>query len=180
VTYLWAKVYDRAMPYFIDIGRNVIVVTAPGHWVSPVQRTTMVEVDRFTAEACGLRHEQTLTDAQVDALRKGSIDEFRLLTTTPADAQESTPTATARTSSAAQRASTVARLVEFASWVFLVICISVGIGVASVPTTNAITGESEHSNVLAGVAIAIGGAFQALVVIMVATYIIARTESALD
>jgi hypothetical protein len=51
-----------------------------------------------------------------------------------------------------------------------------GIVLATQTRLNEFTGETEHPYVAAGITVAVVGSFEALVVIMFATYIKARTE----
>jgi hypothetical protein len=80
-------------------------------------------------------------------------------------------------SSTFRRAHNIAGTVEGLSWLFLVASIVLGLVIAAQTQVNAFTQEKEHPYVAAGISIAVAGAFQALVVIMIAAYIQARTES---
>jgi len=57
----------------------------------------------------------------------------------------------------------------------LILSLILGVAVAA-QTRTTIDGESVHPFVWTGIGIAIGGAFQCLVVIMIAAYIEAKTE----
>ena len=166
------------MPYFIDLERRQVVVMPPG--TAPAAGQAVV--DRYTAEACDLRHGQLLNEAEVTALLDGSPTTFRA-----AAAQDSTvrapgptgrlgdTTAQSSRSAAAKRANGVAATVEAISWFFLGLSVLGGFIIA-LQTGIDEFGQQEHPHVLTGIAVAVGGVFQSLVVIMIATYIQARTE----
>jgi hypothetical protein len=82
-------------------------------------------------------------------------------------------------SAAARRASGVAKVVEFVSWNAVALSVVAGVILAATPrtTTSAFTSETTHPYVPLGVGVAVGGAFQALVVIMIAAYIQAKAPS---
>lgn len=165
------------MPYFIDIERRQVVVMPPGATPAPGQR----EVDTNTANATDLRHGQVLTEAQVDALLSASPETFRAATAqatgTPLahGSNAATPNRPRRPQTTAARANSVAGVVEGMAWGFLVLSVIFGIVIAAQARTNEF-GATEHPFVITGLSVAVAGSFQALVVIMIATYIKARTE----
>ena len=79
-------------------------------------------------------------------------------------------------SAATRRANTAAGLVEAAAWFALCASIVLGFSVARRTVHNLVSGETEHPYIATGIGIAFAGSFQALVVIMIAAYIKARTE----
>ncbi|MBI4932544.1 MAG: hypothetical protein HY828_01620 [Actinobacteria bacterium] len=169
------------MPYFVDHTAHRVVVLPPGAGAP----SSFTEIGVQTAEACGLTHDQPLSDAQIEALLSDSVEGYRAAT--PDDqrataARPSTPTPTPmhprdRRSSITQRAFNVARTVEVLSWCLLVISVVVGVAVAFSTSTDPTTGQSSHDSVDAGLILIFAGVFQCLVVIMVAVYIQSRTET---
>jgi hypothetical protein len=180
------------MPYFIDTANSEVVVRPPGATAAPGQAI----IDGETAAACGLVHGQRLTPEQAQALLDGSPSRFRALLagdtadgtdgTAPASRAEvpsaalpspavGSPAPTSTRSAAAQRANRAAMIVESVSWIVLILSVVLGVA-AALQTRLDIEGQTVHPFVWAGIGIAIGGAFQALVVIMVAAYIQAKTE----
>ena len=165
------------MPYFIDLERRQVVVMPPG--ATPVAGQSLVDAN--TATATDLRHGQVLTEAQVSALLSASPDAFRAATA-QATGTRQTPgpsgaaaTGPRRPKSTAARANAVAGLVEGFAWAFLVLSVVGGLVVA-LQTRLGEFGTNEHPYVGSGLLIAVAGSFQALVVIMFATYIKWRTE----
>jgi hypothetical protein len=177
------------MPYFIDTANLEVVVRPPGAVAGQGQAV----IDGETAAACGLTHGQKLTADQAQALLDGSPSRFRALlagdATGDAAAQPSsdTPPAQFRTpatgpsptgtlrSPAAQRANRAATIVEVVSWIVLILSVVSGVAIAAQTRIDS-NGETAHPFVWTGIGVAIGGAFQALVVIMIAAYIEAKTE----
>lgn len=186
------------MRYFADArGRFTLVIFAPPGTAPPPPGH--VEIDSDTAVTCKLRGGQRLSAAQLAALQARSVSDFYaadsgdLATQDESSDQADTYAAiaerrsalgtsrtahapTAHQSSTYRRARKVAGTVEGVSWVFLVISVVLGIVVAAQTRVNGFTEETEHPNIAVGISIAVVGAFQALVVIMIATYIQARTE----
>ena len=74
-------------------------------------------------------------------------------------------------------ARSVAALVEALGWILLVLAVLTGVIVAARSEPD-FFGNEHHPHVGLGVAIAVGGAFQCLVIIMVAAYIKARMDLA--
>ena len=167
------------MPYFIDIERRQVVVMPPGATSTPGQ----IFIDAEIAAASDLHPGQVLTEAQASALLDGSPIEYRaaspqappLPSPRPAETQTGSQRSRPTRSATAARASGVAGVVEGMAWFFLVASVLGGI-LLTVQTRTDAFGFKDHPYVVAGVTIAIGGAFQALVVIMIAAYIKARTE----
>ena len=84
-------------------------------------------------------------------------------------------TAQSSRSAAAKRANGVAATVEAIAWFFLGLSVLGGFIIA-LQTRIDEFGQQERPYALTGISVAVVGAFQALVVIMIATYIRARTE----
>ena len=162
------------MPYFIDKERRQVLVRPPGSQPDEGQ----VVIDTDIAVAVHLAHGQVLTVPQMTAVLAGSpsafLDASGPRVTAPAPTGHLLGAANTRPGSGA-RAHAVAGTVEVFAWVFLALSISVGLGIAFQTEINQF-GQEEHRNVLGGLLVALAGSFQALVVIMVATYIRSRTE----
>lgn len=166
------------MQYFVNPrGRHLVVVVVPEGSPPPME-AGMTKVHSQTAIDCDLQDGQRLSPQQFAALRSKSVSGFLGLgvgdDSVASVAQASSP---ARQSSTMRRAGGVARVVEVVCWLFLVASVVLGIAVAAQTRVNQFTGESDHPFVATGIAMAIFGAFQALVVVMVAAYIRARSES---
>jgi hypothetical protein len=177
------------MPYFIDTQSSSVVVLPPGARVDLARTLIAQEV----AEACGLTHGQPLDADQQAALREGSVDRFmsslgetslqeRAVAAALEHRSHSTTSATAapaRTpqviASASRRATSAARVVELASWIFLVVSLILG-AVVTADTSIDQNGETIHPHVALGISVAVVGVFEALVVIMFAAYIQARLQ----
>jgi hypothetical protein len=164
------------MPYFIDRDSRTVIVKSPGKNPMPCEAV----VDGETAMACNLTHGQVLTSQEVGFLLEGSIAAFNASIAGGAGHRDAptrpvaAPPAPLRLSGSA-RAHGVARVVETASWIFLIISAIFGIAVAA-QTEYTGVGETTHPHIAEGIAIAIVGSFQALVVIMFASYIAYRTQ----
>jgi len=164
------------MPYFVDPQEKVVVVLAPGANPQP----HLVRIDHAGAAALGLKHGQSLSDSQVEALRSGSTEAMSSAFPHAPQAEWQPPrqpaTSANSRSSITRRAFAVARSVEVISWIFLGLSVLVGIVTAASSETDPYTGEQLHPNISLGITIMIAGVFQALVVIMIAAYIQARTQ----
>jgi hypothetical protein len=193
------------MPYFVvTTGESLSVVVLPPGKSPP--NPDSIEINRETAIACELRNGQRITTEQLAALRTKSISAFRASQGIEQPAQRlpdepvstgfaaqypptvgqalpapvagrMVPVQAARQSSTSRRANSVAGVVEGICWLFLVVSVVLGIVIAAQSRVSDLTGEREHPYVAAGISIAVVGCFEALVVIMFAAYIKARTES---
>jgi hypothetical protein len=194
------------MPYFVDTSGDFlfVVVLPPGRGLPS---RASVEINRETAEACDLRDHQRLSTEQLAALQAKSVAAFhacrpveRSLQGSSGEVQaagtaaqraapivghslpapvpgRSSPVQGVHQSSTSRRANSVAGVVEGICWLFLVVSVVLGLVIAAQSRVSEFTGEREHPYVAAGISIAVVGAFEALVVIMFAAYIKARTES---
>ncbi|MEN9824077.1 MAG: hypothetical protein RLZ04_2503, partial [Actinomycetota bacterium] len=70
----------------------------------------------------------------------------------------------------------IADLVHAIGWALLIL--SVGVGIAIAAKSERDNYETVHPYVVEGIAIAVGGAFQSLLIIMIASYIVARLDLA--
>lgn len=156
------------MPYFVDGERNVVVASFKK---TPPKHGRCFTVDDSLAAAYRLRHGVVLTTDQVQALRDGVMPPVSL--TNEMTSSNSAPSAAAGGSR--QRAHSVAGVVEGCSWAFLIMSLLAGVIVAATTTIDS-DGQQTHPYVAAGIGLAVAGSFQALVVIMLATYIMSRTE----
>jgi hypothetical protein len=166
------------VPYFIDVASKRVVVLPPG----ATAPTAFAEVDIDTAVACEITHDQSVDDAQIAALVDGSVSDFWSASSgTPrssipgADRGRTAGRVDLR-SPIRRRAFAVARATEAIGWGLLVLSIAVGLLVAFHSTTDPITGRRGHDSLTAGLGLAFGGAFQCLLVVMLAVYIQSRTE----
>jgi len=164
------------MPYFIDRTNPTVIVKSPGSRPGPNE----AEIDGTTAAACNLSHGQVVTLWQMGYLLKGSIAAFNASIAggaAPSAAthwSEQIRDVPPRRAASASRAHSVAAIVEIMSWIFLVLCI-IG-GVVLTQQEKNYSGGLNSAFVIAGLEIAIGGSFAALVMIMFASYIGSRTE----
>jgi hypothetical protein len=166
------------MPYFVDPQEKVVVVLAPG-----ANPSTLVRIDQAAATALRLKHGQPLSDSQIEALLGGSADAMTAAFQ-PGQRLEWEPPRHAATSanprsSITRRAFAVARAVEVISWIFLGLSVLGGIIIASrseIDPNDMYSDSRTYPNISLGITIMIAGVFQALVVIMIAAYIQARTQ----
>ena len=70
----------------------------------------------------------------------------------------------------------MANLVEVFGWLLLFLSAIAGLLIATSTRTNPFDGRTDHPYVGAGLATFVLGTFQALMIVMVATYIKSRTE----
>lgn len=101
-------------------------------------------------------------------------------TSTPAPGQDQ-PAATSFVPYSVTRAAKVATAVETISWLLLIAAVIGGLVVAA-QTGSEInswgSAHTTHPHVVLGIGLALGGAFQCLLVIMIASYIRAKMELA--
>ena len=161
------------MPYFIDLDQHQIVVLPPGRLGGP----DLVPVDTDLATELALSHGQGLTNDQITALREANATKFRFASSAPGTPSGTTsPAATAPRSEITRRAFAVANVVEAVGWILLVLSAIAGCIIATSTCTNPFDGSTDHPYVGAGLATFVVGAVQALMIVMVATYIKSRTE----
>ena len=169
------------MKYFVAIQNHTVAIVPPG--AKPPRGC--IEIDPDMAIVCELRNNQHLSSAQFASLRSKSPSGFRdagSMSRTPQveapglDADQPIRASAVRRSNTLQRANGVAGVVEMISWLFLTAAVVLGIVISMQARADGISGDTGHPFVAYGIGIAVFGAFQALVVIMVATYIQARTE----
>jgi hypothetical protein len=166
------------MPYFVDPQEKVVVVLAPG-----ANPSTLVRIDQAAATALRLKHGQPLSDSQIEALRSGSTEAMSSAFAHAPQAEWQPPRQPATSanprSSINRRAFAVARSVEVISWIFLGLSVLGGIIIASrseIDPNDMYSDSRTYPNISLGITIMIAGVFQALVVIMIAAYIQARTQ----
>jgi hypothetical protein len=166
------------VPYFIDLDQHQIVVLPPGRLGGP----ELVPVDTDLATELALSHGQGLTNDQITALREANATKFRFASSAPGTPSATTspattsPAATDPRSEITRRAFAVANVVEAAGWILLVLSVIAGWIIATSTRTNPFDGSTDHPYVGAGLATIVVGAVQALMIVMVATYIKSRTE----
>jgi hypothetical protein len=141
------------VPYFIDSMTRTVVVRAPG--IRP--KGDSLEVGSELAREWNLVGGRVLTAAEFQAIR---------------EAQSGCESVRSTRSPAAQRANTIAGIVEVASWLFLLGFLVLGVAVASQHEYE--SGAKAYPYLVEGIAVAVVGSFQCLVVLMVASYIKAR------
>jgi ABC-type Fe3+ transport system permease subunit len=167
------------VPYFIDVASKRVVVLPPGAAASDA----LLEIDTDTAVACELTHDQPVDEAQIAALVDGSVGDFwsaslRTPGSSSVVAERGRPAGRVDPRSPIRkRAFAVARAAEAIAWGLLVLSIVVGLLVAFHTSTDLTTGRQGHHSVTAGLVLAFGGAFQCLLVVMIAVYIQSRTEN---
>ena len=165
------------MPYFIDLDQQQIVVLPPGREGGP----RLALIDTELATQLQLTHGQPLTAEQVSALNAGNAVLYWAATNTtgarpttvsmPDGSQRSDPR-----SLITQRAFAVANVVEVVGWALLIISVLAGLLIATSSRTDPFNGSTDHPNVGIGVLTMLVGPIQALMIVMVATYIKSRTE----
>jgi hypothetical protein len=166
-----------SVPYFIDLDQHQIVVLPPGRAGGP----DLVPVDTDLATELALSHGQGLTNDQITALREANATKFQFASSAPSTPGGATsPAATAPAndprSEVTRRAFAVANLVEVFGWLLLFLSAIAGLLIATSTRTNPFDGSTDHPYVGAGLATFVLGTFQALMIVMVATYIKSRTE----
>lgn len=165
------------VPYFIDLDQHQIVVLPPGRLGGP----ELVPVDTDLATELALSHGQGLTNDQITALREANATKFRFASSAPGtpsgtNSPAATAPATDPRSEITRRAFAVANVVEAVGWILLVLSAIAGCIIATSTRTNPFDGSTDHPYVGAGLATFVVGAVQALMIVMVATYIKSRTE----
>jgi hypothetical protein len=182
------------MAYYIDLKNNSVFSSL----TQPSDLSSMERIDSSLARQCGLSFGQRLTDAQIAALRIGTIQAFQAASGNPlpladpdvapgrgtevavpsvADVPARATTSWVSIPPSVTRASTAAGIVEAFAWVILVLGVILGIAVA-LQTDYDVNGDKVHPYVGLGIGLAIGVAINCLMIIMVAAYIKAKMELA--
>jgi hypothetical protein len=171
------------VPYFIDLDQQQVVVLPPGRDGGP----RLSPIDNAVAGECELVHGQPLSGGQVSALRAGDVERFRAAgghvstISRPtrfdhvADRADHADGSSDSRSDVTQRAYDVASFVEKACWWPVALTLLLGIFIALHGRTTPL-GTEQHPYVLVGLLTATIGAFQWVVVAMVALYVRHSTQ----
>ncbi len=165
------------MPYFVNLAERRVIVRSPGASAAEGE----IEIDRDTALDAGIRTGQILTDEQIDALRRRSIDDYR-----KAGGEVPLPAARLPIGSSGvdlrAHAHRIASVVETLAWCLMVLGIVFGL-VALLQVRDTLdefgTG-TERPYVGTGLTLIVGSVFNCLLVVMVAAYIRYRTDASAD
>lgn len=177
------------MPKYVDLTTMKVVVTSPGHLLRGVG---YLQIDDSTAAVFGLSSGTHVTAEQLEMIRKGGkvspspLAATRLGPPTTSSAPATSSSAGYGGSTPARyyappsvaRARAVASVIELMSWIAVVICVIAGLLLVMKKEVSPYTDEWTHPYVGAGIAVAVGGSFQCLLVIMIASYIRAKMDIA--